>query len=308
MFMHPFSLYLYTVLIWGSTFFAIKFQLGEVPAEHSIVYRFALASVILLFWCFFKRLPMRFSLHQHKWMLMQGVFLFGANYILVYHATPHLPSGLVAVVFSAIVLMNIANGALFLKRKVEPRAVVAAIIGLVGIALVFAPEFEVLEGGVATSTDQSVILGLGLSMLGTYTASLGNMISMRNQQAGLPVVQTNAYGMGYGALLLLTLILAKGESLVVSSQTSFYLSLGYLSVFGSILAFGSYLTLLGKIGPEKASYSMVLFPIVALTLSTLFEGYQWTPSAVFGVGLVLLGNLLIISHPKRLAKLATTRT
>ena len=190
---HTGTLYLTTVLIWGSTFFAIKFQLGEVPSEVSVAYRFALAALILLAWCRWKRLPMRFAPRQHLWMMAQGLTLFGLNYLVVYWATAHLTSGLIAVVFSTIVLMNIANGALFFRKRPDASVLAGAVIGLVGIGLVFLPELASLE------VDGAALNGLLLSVTGTFIASLGNMVSTRNQRAGLPVVQTNAYGMAYGA-------------------------------------------------------------------------------------------------------------
>ena len=169
MLMHTSTLYLTTVLIWGSTFFAIKLQLGEVPAEVSVAYRFALAALILLAWCAWRKLPMRFGVRQHLWMLAQGLTLFGLNYMVVYWATAELTSGLIAVVFSTIVLMNIANAAVFFRRRPALTVLAGAVIGLIGIGLVFLPELAKLK------VDGAALKGLLLSLLGTYIASLGNM-------------------------------------------------------------------------------------------------------------------------------------
>ncbi|MCB1761389.1 MAG: EamA family transporter [Gammaproteobacteria bacterium] len=294
---HTATLYLSTVFIWGSTFFAIRFQLGEVAPEVSIAYRFALAAAILMLWCRIRGLPMRFGLKQHLWILLQGLTLFGFNYLVVYLATPHLTSGLIAVVFSTIVLMNIANGALLFGKRADGSVIVGALIGLAGIALVFLPELSGLE------LDDGAFKGLLLSLLGTFIASLGNMASTRNQRAGLPVVQSNAYGMAYGAITLFVIALAGGAPFTYEATVGYTLSLLYLALFGSVLAFGSFLTLLGRIGAERAAYAMVLFPIVALGISTLFEHYQWSPEALFGVALVLLGNVLIIVSRERLQRL-----
>ncbi len=136
--------------------------------------------------------------------------------------------------------------------------------------------------------NSGALKGLILSLLGTFIASLGNMISARNQQQRLPVIQSNAFGMAYGAQILFLYAAFQG----VGSPTigrSLYLSLLYLALFGSVLAFGSYLTLLGRIGPEKAAYATVLFPLVALGISTLFENYHWSLIAAGGVALVLAG-------------------
>ena len=286
---HSLTLYLTVVFIWGSTFFAITFQLGEVPVELSIAYRFALAAVLLFAWCRLKNLRLRLSAGQHLWISLQGLMLFGLNYLVIYWATNDLTSGLIAVVFSTIVLMNIANAALFLKRAVNPAVVAGGLFGLAGICLVFWPELKQLNDG------SGALRGLLFSLLGTFFASLGNVIAARNQINGMPVVQTNAYGMAYGAIILASIALLQGVPWTFSFAAGYSLSLLYLALFGSVLAFGSYLTLLGRIGPDRAAYTMVVFPLVPLGLSTLFEGYQWSLSSIGGVILVVVGNLLLVA-------------
>ncbi len=285
---HSATLYFSAVFIWGSTFFAIKFQLGDVAPELSIAYRFGLAALILFGWCFIRGLPLRFNLAQHRWMALQGVFLFCFNYLLVYHATARLSSGLIAVIFSTIVLMNIINGAIFLRKPTTLLVMLGALFGLFGIALIFAPEIS------SFNLSDASVMGIVLSLLGTYVASLGNIISARNQHQQVPVIQGNAWGMAYGAMALLLVAVVQGKAIQFGVGLPYGLSLLYLALFGSVLAFGSYLTLLGRIGPEKAAYTMVLFPLVALGISTLFEGYQWSTSSMAGVALVLLGNVIII--------------
>tara|TARA_R110002095_G_scaffold216222_1_gene212573 strand:+ start:926 stop:1840 length:915 start_codon:yes stop_codon:yes gene_type:complete len=297
MLMNTTPLYLSTVFIWGSTFFAIKLQLGEVAPEVSVAYRFALAALMLWLWCGWKKLPMRFSIQQHLWMLVQGLTLFGFNYMLVYWATADLTSGLIAVLFSTIVLMNIANGALFFGKRPAASVLAGALLGLVGICLVFLPELATLD------VEGAALSGILLSLLGTFIASLGNMASTRNQHAGLPVVQTNSYGMAYGAAALASIALLQDAPFNYETSWSYTASLVYLALFGSVLAFGSFLTLLGRIGAERAAYAMVLFPIVALGISTLFEGYQWTLEALLGVSLVILGNVLMLMSAERWSRL-----
>ncbi len=231
---------------------------------------------------------MRFNRTQHLWMAFQGVFLFCLNYLVIYWATSSLTSGLIAVIFSTIVLMNIANSIVFLRKSASLLMIIGALLGLAGIGLIFAPEIT------SFSSSNTSLTGVGLSLLGTYIASLGNIISAHNQRQKLPVIQTNAYGMAYGAIILLAAALFQGQPLNFDFSAAYTLSLLYLALFGSVLAFGSYLTLLGRIGPEKAAYTMVLFPLVALGISTVFENYQWTLSSILGVSLVLLGNVIII--------------
>jgi drug/metabolite transporter (DMT)-like permease len=294
---HSITLYITTVLIWGSTFFAIKFQLGEVPEMWSIAYRFGLAALLLWLWCLWRKLPLQFDLRQHGWMALQGLFLFCLNYLLIYVATSELTSGLIAVVFSSIVLMNILNGAVFFGRPIEVKTLLGALLGILGIAFVFWPELAGLE------RNGSALWGLLLCIAGTYIASLGNMLSSKNQQQQLPVIQSNVFGMAYGTGMMAILALLQGIMPVVSTQLSFSLSLFYLSLFGSVLAFGAYLTLVGRIGPAKASYTMVLFPVVALGISTVFENYQWSWQALVGVCIVALGNLIILLPAAQLKSL-----
>jgi drug/metabolite transporter (DMT)-like permease len=286
-------LFLVTALIWGSTWLAITFQLGTVAPEASIVYRFGLAALILGIFAWIRRLPMRFSLRQHAFIALQGTFLFSVNYILVYMAELYLPSGLVAIIFSTIIITNVLFGALFLGNPIRPRVVAGGVIGMAGLAMVFWPQLQGLD------FSGTVALGLLYSFGSLISASLGNILSARNQRDGLPVVQTNAFGMAYGALVTLGLALVRGVTFTFEPTTGYVLSLFYLSIFGSVIAFGSYLTLIGRLGVDRAAYVMIVFPLVALGLSTLFEGLGWTVLAVAGVALVILGNVLALRRRRR---------
>jgi drug/metabolite transporter (DMT)-like permease len=287
--MHSASLYLFSVLIWGSTWYAIKFQLGVVAAEVSLVYRFALAALILLLFCVLTRRSLRYSPQQHGFIALQGLSLFSANYLVFYWATGLLTSGIVALLFSTVILMNIINGAIFMRARVSQRVVLGACIGIAGIGTIFRSEVSAVEYNADTWR------GLWMCLLATYFASIGNILSARNQKRGIPVVQTNAWGMCYGALIMVIYAIYSGASFNYEPTLSYSLSLLYLSVFGSILAFGCYLTLIGRIGADKTAYAAVLFPVIALGISTLFEGYMWTLLAVFGFGLVLLGNYVVLT-------------
>lgn len=290
--MNNLVLYAATVLIWGSTWLAITYQLGSVDPLVSVSYRFALAAVLLLVYCFLSRKSMRFSLRAHMYMMLLGVLLFGLNYWLFYRVTEHMTSGLVAVTFSTVVLMNALNGRLFLGNRIQAHVVVAAVIGLSGIVLVFWDEVLGFRLGSETS------FALGMAFLATYSASLGNIVSAYNQRSGLPVLQANAYGMSYGAILMFAFAMLSGSEISFEWSLPYVGSLVYLAVFGSIAAFGAYLTLVGKLGAEKAAYASLLFPVVALQLSVWFEGYQWTGQSVSGLLLILLGNLIILAPPR----------
>jgi len=291
--MYNASLYLITVLIWGSTWLAIKFQLGVVSPELSIAYRFGLAASILLIFSVVRRLNLRFDLKSHGFFALQGLLLFSFNYLLVYLAEGYLTSGLVAIVFSLIIMMNVIFGAVFLHNPIRLRVVIGGIVGLLGLSLVFLPEL--------TSFDLSseIALGIILAVIATVSASLGNVVSARNQRHEFPVVQTNAFGMLYGAAIMFLFAIFRGTQLEFDLSIGYVASLIYLAVFGSVIAFGSYLTLLGRIGLDRAAYVTILFPIIALLLSTFFEDLQWGIPQLFGVGLVLLGNAIVLNKSIR---------
>jgi len=282
-------LYLVTVLIWGSTWLAIKFQLGVVSPELSIAYRFGLAALILVIFSLARRLRMRFSLREHGFFALQGLLLFSLNYLLVYLSEGYLTSGLVAIIFSLIIVLNVLFGALFLGNPVRPRVVMGAVLGLFGLAFVFWPELTSL------SLSSEKVLGMLLALVATISASLGNVVSARNQRSELPVIQTNAYGMFYGAVFMLVFALVRGTSLQFDSSPGYIISLLYLAVFGSVIAFGAYLTLLGSIGLDRAAYVTVLFPVIALLLSTFFEDLSWGIFQLAGVLLILLGNAVVVT-------------
>jgi drug/metabolite transporter (DMT)-like permease len=291
--MNNILLYLATIAIWGSSWLGIKYQLGVVAPEVSVFYRFALAAVLLLGWCRLRGLSLRFTWRQHFGLAVQGALLFSLNYVVFYVATKYLTSGLVAVTFSTILVMNMAFGALLLRSPIRPRVALGAVLGIGGLSLVFWPDLAAFDTGSAS------LIGLGLSLIATAFASLGNVASVRNQRSGVPVVQGNAIGMAYGALSTLVIVLARGVPLTFDPSPLYVGALVYLAVFASILAFGCYLTLLGRIGADRAAYTSVVFPVVALGLSTVFEGFEWTTLAIGGVVLIVLGNVIVLARSSR---------
>jgi drug/metabolite transporter (DMT)-like permease len=293
-------LFLYgsTVIIWGTTWLAIKFQLGSVDPMVSVLYRFIVAALTLFLYCKLRGLKMRFRPRDHIFMALQGLVLFSVNYWLIYLAEVHLTSGLVAVIFSSIVFMNMVNGAVLLGSPIRSTVVLGGAIGVLGIVLVFWPQL------ISFSLSDKSALGLLLSVVSTFMASLGNIISARHQQNNLPVIQTNAYGMAYGAGIIGVLSVASGKTFSFEMSLAYVGSLFYLSLFGTVIAFGCYLKLIGKIGADRAAYATMLFPIVALGISTVYEGYQWAPHNVIGMGVVMIGNWLVLNK-RALAKVRT---
>jgi drug/metabolite transporter (DMT)-like permease len=294
--MSSLGLYLTSVLIWGSTWLAITFQFGTVPPAVSVAYRFALAALILFTWARVKALRLRFSPGEHLWMALQGFLLFGVNYMCVYLAETEITSGLVAVVFSLMVVLNIVGTRIFFGTPLRSSTMLGAALGIGGIVLVFLPEL----GRGAGRGDSA--LGMGLALGGAVSASLGNIVAFRNHARGLPVVQMNTFGMLYGALSVTVFALVTRQSFVFDWSLRYLLSLAYLAVFGSILAFGAFLVLLGRIGADRAGYVTVAIPIVALLFSALFEGLHWKASLGAGILLCLAGNVAVLrgrrSHPR----------
>ena len=283
-----FLLYASASLIWGSTWLAIKLQLTQVPPILSVAYRFCLAAFILLAYCRLTKKQLNFSMRDHWFMALQGFTLFGLSYCGSYLATTYMTSGLVAVVFSTILMWNILNLRIFMGQPVAWRAFWGGILGLSGICIVFWHEL-------ANFTATRGLMGLLIALAGAYLASIGNVVGSRNAKKGVPVTQANAFGMGYGGLLMLFIHFVMGGALTIDWTLSYLGPMLYLTVFGSIVAFGCYMSLISRIGAEYAAYVTLLMPIIALIISTLFEGYLWTANALLGVTLVLAGNLIIIT-------------
>lgn len=283
-----FALYAITAFIWGSTWLAIKYQLGVVDPLVSVAYRFLLSAILLLIYCHVAGLNLRYTLRDHAHIALQGILLFGVNYWFVYTAETELPSGLTAVIFSMIVLLNIINSAIFLKTKIQTNVIAGALVGLLGIFIIF--KDEILQFDLQNQTAVAFLLCL----FSAVSASLGNIASAYNQKKHLPVVQTNAFGMLYGSTVMILISLALNKPLDFEISAGYIGSLFYLSVFGSIIAFTAYLTLIGRIGADRAGYIALIFPVIALTLSTIFENYIWTLPAVLGMILILFGNFLVI--------------
>lgn len=289
------SLYVVTVLIWGSTWLAIEFQLGVVAPEVSVFYRYCLAAALLFGWCLLRRLGLRFGPGAHGRFLLLGLCLFCLNYIVTYHAQVYITSALTAIAFSTMLWMNIINARLFFGIRSARRVLAGSVLGVAGIVVLFLPQVS------AMSMSDTTVYGASLCVLGAFIASLGNMVSQGSQKAGLPVLQSNAWGMLYGAILTGLIALARGLEFNFDWSTGYVTSLLYLAFFGSVIAFGAYLKLLGHIGAHRAGYAMVMFPVVALALSFAFEGLVLTPNILAGVLLVTGGNVIILWRARRIA-------
>jgi len=275
-------------IIWGSTWFAIKFQLGQVDPLASVAYRFLIAGILLISFCLIQKMNMRYSWKEHLLMMLQGMILFGFNYWLVYLAEEDLTSGIVSIIFSFAIFTNIFFNYLFLKGKIRKEVVVAAILGIAGTILIFNEELR--NSGQTEIGYTALLFCFGSIVL----ASLGNILSKYNQTRKMPVIQTNAFGMTYGSLSMLLMVPLSGRSFSFDPSFDYIASLVYLALFGSIVAFNMYLKLLGEIGPDRAGYITLVSPVVALIISSFFENYRWSLAALLGVLLLFAGNILAL--------------
>ena len=282
------QLFIAAVAIWGSTWLAITFQLGRVAPEASVFYRFLLASAIVFAYCLARRLPLRYSLREHLWIALLGVLMFSVSYIFVYYAEQHVVSGLVAVGYSASPMLGLIGMRVFFGTPMTRLLVLGSILGMVGIALVFWPEFAKLQG------DRDTALGALHTIIAVVVSAFGAIVAQRNQRAQLPLWQSMAWGMLYGSLFSLAVTLATGQRLEFEPTLPYVASLVYLAVLGSILAFAAYLTLLQRVGAARAGYIGVMVPIVALVISALFEKFQWHALTWLGIAVSVAGNVIVL--------------
>src|SRR5438874_1338434 len=280
------SLYAVAVAIWGSTWLAIKFQLGVVPPAISVVWRFALAAAILFIYALVKRIPLRFSVPEHLRMAAQGILLFGSSYVCVYLSEQYLTSGLIAVIYSLLVFWTMIGARAWFGTAITATGVLAAVLGIGGVTLVFWPEVSSL------SSAQDDVFGLTVALFGSILSAGGNLIAVENHRRGMPLIPVTVWAMMYGAMSVAIYAVLNGQSFTFDWSPPYLASLLYLVILGSVVAFVAYLTLQNRIGAERASYVAVVIPVVALGLSTLFEDLQWHMNMVVGVLLCLSGNWL----------------
>ncbi|WJG09369.1 DMT family transporter [Aliiglaciecola sp. LCG003] len=280
------QLFISCTLIWGSTWIAITYQLGEVDPALSVAYRFTIASLVLGAYCWFKKLPLKMPTHIHLKMAAVGLCLYTLDYSFLYQSQKYIISAVLALMSSSIIYLNIIMRKIFLKKPIRPEVLIGATFGLLGMALIFLPEFDKVQN------DEFLAFGILLACISFFFAALGNVVSERILDQGTPVIQMNFWAMTYGLVFLYGFAFFSGAEFILPKSTDYYVSLLFLAVFGSVLAFGAFMKLMQQIGSDKAAYVVLMYPLVALFLSTLFEGYQWQLQAVIGVLIVLFGNAI----------------
>ena len=281
------SLFTVVVFVWGLTWYAIKLQLGPVPAETSIFWRFLVAAAIMWIGLAVAGRLKRVPLRGHLWFAALGVALFFGNFLFFYNAERFVASGVVSVVFAMASAFNVFNQWLFNGVRPTARTVLGALIGVAGVAFLFADQLA------ATAAGGGSALGLLLALGGTYCFSLGNLASRPATKAAGDLPNAVARAMTWGAAALAVVVAARGLSFAPSTEPVYVGALLYLAAVGSALGFLVYLALVARIGPERAAYTTVLSPMIALGVSWLLEGYRWSPWALIGAPLILVGNVVI---------------
>lgn len=288
------ALFLLTALIWGTTWIGIKYQLGEVHPLWSLTYRFGVSSIILIIVCLLKGKSLSFSWRQQGWIILQAFFLFCVNYLLCYYGTGYFVSGIVAVLFASVTIMNIINSRIFLKVPISSAALIGATVGISGLVCIFSTEvIRIYQQGFSF-----IITGLSFCLGGALCASFGQTVAAGNIKRSMPIMQTNALGMAYGAIMTAIAALIIGAELNVNMTFGYLSSLFYLSLFGTVLAFGAYLTLIGNIGAGRASYTFVLTPLIALLVSSMVEEFDWDIYSFVGCVMVFVGNMIVLTPPR----------
>jgi len=280
------------VLTWGTTWYAITFQIGHTAPEVGVALRFALAGATVLAMCVWRGLPLRFTPSQHARLALQGAFLYGVSYICVYHAEQHVVSGLVAVGYSASPLISGVGARALFGVRISGRFVVGGLLGIAGVALIFWPEFGKAAGS------RSAAWGALFTIASVLLSTVGSLTASRNSAHDLPLWPALGYGMLYGAASCVVVALLQGQRVVpeaaVLALPSWWASLLYLSLAGSVLTFACFLTLQERIGPGPTGTVGVMTPLLALVVSMLFEGFRPDLLTFIGAAFAVLGNVLML--------------
>jgi drug/metabolite transporter (DMT)-like permease len=283
------ALFVTNVLVWGFTWIAITYQLEEAPVEVAIAYRFLLAALSLFLVLALSGRLQRIPWRQQSYLALTGLCMFCFNYILVYLGTGYIASGLVALLFSTATIFNAINNALIYRERTSRRLLAGAVLGIAGLGCLFARDVADFDFG------STALTGAGLVLAGTYSFSLGNMVARRNNDAGLDLATSIAWSMAWGTAFLVLYALARSQPFPLDLPASFLVALVYLAIPGSAIGFLAYLELVKRLGAPTAAFSTVVYPVIALAVSTVVEDYRWTLAGALGLALILLGNILVFA-------------
>lgn len=280
-------------IVWGTTWIVIRGQLGSVPPTWSVAYRFGVAAAGMFVYAIATRAPIRIGWSGHGFAALFGFAQFVLNFNFVYRAEAHITSGLVAVLFALLLVPNALLGALFLKQPVGGRFLGGSVVAVTGVAMLIAQEMR------ADSSDAAAtLLGTGLTIAGVLSASVANIMQGTARARALPMASTLAWSMTWGTAFNAVIAFATVGPPIIDPSPAYLGGVVYLGLMASAVAFTCYFGVIRAIGPARAAYSGVLTPIIAMVISTVAEGYRWSPLAAGG-GIVALAGLVIALSARR---------
>jgi len=283
-------------LIWGTTWFVIREQLGVVPASWSITYRFGVSALVMFAYAWFTEQKLSLDRRQQGFMLVFGVMQFVLNFNFVYRAEAYITSGLVALIFALLIVPNTVLARLFLGLRATKRFYVGSSVAIGGIVLLFINEYQQADG------QSSVLIGVGLTLVGLFSASISNVLQATRQAHEMPMATMLAWGMAWGTLIDALWALSSDGPPTVEWSAVYIGGVLYLGIAASAIAFMAYFSVIRLIGPGPAAYSGIITPVIAMVISTLFEGYRWTVVAGVGGILTLAGLVIALSARRPAAK------
>jgi drug/metabolite transporter (DMT)-like permease len=275
-------------LIWGSTWLVIRDQLAVVPPSWSVTYRFAVAGVAMVIWAVIRRDSFRLGARGYGFAAAIAISQFCFNFNFVYRAEKYITSGLVAVIFALLLVPNAAFARVFLGQRMGRQLLVGSAVAMAGVALLFLHEARSDPHGVSAS-----LSGIAWTLAAVLSASSANVLQATDTAKRYPMGSTLAIAMVMGAVLDGAVAWLLTGPPVIEPRFGYIAGVVYLGLFASAIAFPLYFNVIRVIGPAKAAYSSVIVPVIAMLLSTLFEGYRW--SLLAGAGAVLAGVGLIIA-------------
>ena len=285
--MKPFELLLYSMVVfgWSTSWLPLKWQLGVVAPEVSLLWRFVIAATVMFVISIYLRQSLIFHWRTHLRLALLGLCIFSTNFAFFYHGGKGVASGLLAVVFSSASLVNVIMTAVLGRSRPRIAHLLAAMIGLTGVVCLFWPELQL---------SNTALTSLALCLIGTLFFCTGNMVSAACQKRGIPIFASASWGMLYGACYLALFSFISNHDFIIEPTAKYVLGLVWLALVSSVMTFAAYLSLIGRIGPSRAGYATVIFPVFALLISTVFESYTWSSLAFIGLGLVICGNVIML--------------
>ena len=290
-------LFLLASLIWGSTFWAITLQLGEVPPIVSVAYRFALAAATLFAFCLVRGDRLVLPWRSQRWLIAQGFLTFGLSYICTYTAEQYLVSALVAVLFALMVFWTPLCARLMFGTSISGRVWAAGSVAVAGVILLFSRSIGAALHEIGAGGKGHFLLGLALALVATVASSAGSVVVSKVRAESTNLFLTTAWSMAWGTALVLLLIALTGQHLVVPVAPTYWMGLFYLSIFGSVVAFMAYFTLINRIGAQKAVYVGVTSPVISVLLSIRLEHFRPGPLEWLGMVLCLASVVWAVRGP-----------